>query len=273
MLTSSAAAFQASTTPERVTKIIQPAFSESASRIPNILPYKILKRPKVALVLSGGGARGVAAIGVLKALEKLEIPVDFIAGTSVGSIVGGLYASGYSTQQLQRMVDTTNWNEVLSFNDDARRSDLFLDQKQAKDRSILTVRFEKLQPIIPQSFSTGQRLTNFLNLLALQGIYHPNPSFDNLRIPFRAVTTDLVSGKMIVIDKGDLAEAMRASMSVPLLFSPVARDDSTRLLDGGLISNIPVDVARDWGADIVIAVDVTSPLRPAANLGAPWEIA
>lgn len=273
LLTSSAAAFQASTTPERVTKIIQPAFSGSASRIPNILPYKILKRPKIALVLSGGGARGVAAIGVIKALEKLEIPVDFIAGTSVGSIVGGLYASGYSTQQLQRMIDTTNWNEVLSFSDDARRSDLFLDQKQAKDRSILTVRFEKLQPIIPQSFSTGQRLTNFLNLLALQGIYHPNPSFDNLRIPFRAVTTDLVSGKMIVIDKGDLAEAMRASMSVPLLFSPVARDDSTRLLDGGLISNIPVDVAREWGADIVIAVDVTSPLRPAANLAAPWEIA
>lgn len=273
LLTSSPAiAFQTSNPVVGVSKIIQPVFSESLSRIPNILPYKNLKRPKIALVLSGGGARGVAAIGVLRALEKLEIPVDFIAGTSVGSIVGGLYASGYSTQQLQRMVDTTNWNDVLSFNDEARRSDLFLDQKQAKDRSILTVRFEKLQPIIPQSFSTGQRLTNFLNLLSLQGIYHPNPGFDNLRIPFRAVATDLVSGKIIVIDKGDLTEAMRASMSVPLLFSPVARD-TTRLLDGGLVSNIPVDVAREWGADIVIAVDVTSPLRPAANLNAPWEIA
>lgn len=273
LLTSSpAAAFQTSNPAVSVTKIIQPVFSELPSRIPNILPYKNLKRPKVALVLSGGGARGVAAIGVIKALEKLGISVDFIGGTSVGSIVGGLYASGYSTQQLQRMVDTTNWNDVLSFNDDARRSDLFLDQKQAKDKSILTVRFEKLQPIIPQSFSTGQRLTNFLNLLSLQGIYHPNPSFDNLRIPFRAVATDLVSGKMIVIDKGDLTEAMRASMSVPLLFSPVARD-TARLLDGGLVSNIPVDVAREWGADIVIAVDVTSPLRPAANLNTPWEIA
>ncbi|MBI3585827.1 MAG: BamA/TamA family outer membrane protein [Ignavibacteriales bacterium] len=272
LATSSVTAFQTSNPSVSGSKIIQPVFRESPSRIPNILPFKNLKRPKVALVLSGGGARGVAAIGVIKTLEKLGISVDFIGGTSVGSIVGGLYASGYSTQQLQRMVDTTNWNDVLSFNDDARRSDLFLDQKQAKDKSILTVRFEKLQPIIPQSFSTGQRLTNFLNLLSLQGIYHPNPSFDNLRIPFRAVATDLVSGKMIVIDKGDLTEAMRASMSVPLLFSPVARD-TTRLLDGGLVSNIPVDVAREWGADIVIAVDVTSPLRPAANLNAPWEIA
>ncbi len=256
----------------RITKRIDPEFSQNPPHLPNFLRYKSVKRPKIAVVLSGGGARGVSSIGVLKVLEQADIPVDLIVGTSIGSILGGLYASGYSIDQLTQMVDTTNWADVLSFNDDARRSDLFLDQKIAEDRSILTVRFQGLEPILPQSLSTGQRLTNYLNLLVLQGIYHPSPSFDNLRIPFRAVTTDLVSGKSVVLDRGDLTEALRASVSVPLLFSPVPRD-SARLLDGGLVSNIPVDAARHWGADLVIAVDVTSPLRPAARLNAPWEIA
>ncbi len=256
----------------RVTKTIRPEFNESPERIPSFLPHKTLKRPKVGLVLSGGGARGVASIGVLRVLEEADVPVDMIVGTSIGSILGGLYASGYSIDKLQRMVDTTNWADVLSFSDDARRSDQFLDQKIAEDRSILTVRFQGLEPILPQSLSTGQRLTNYLNLLVLQGIYHPNPSFDDLRIPFRAATTDLVSGRSVVLDRGDLTEALRASVSVPLLFSPVPRD-SARLLDGGLVSNIPVDAARNWGADIVIVVDVTSPLRPLSKLNAPWEIA
>ncbi|HTY38125.1 MAG TPA: patatin-like phospholipase family protein, partial [Bacteroidota bacterium] len=251
---------------------IEPEFNKTPPHIPNFLPYKSVRRPKVALVLSGGGARGVASIGVLKVFEQADVPIDLIVGTSIGSILGGLYASGYSINQLEQMVDTTNWADVLSFNDDARRSDLFLDQKIAEDRSLLTVRFQGLEPILPQSLSTGQRLTNYLNLLVLQGIYHPSPKFDDLRIPFRAVTTDLVSGKAVVLDRGDLTEAMRASVSVPLLFSPVPRD-SARLLDGGLVSNIPVDVAQAWGADIIVAVDVTSPLRPAGRLNAAWEIA
>jgi NTE family protein len=253
-------------------KTIRPDFSQSPDRLPNFLSFKSVKRPKVAVILSGGGARGIASIGVLKVLEEQNIPIDFIAGTSIGSILGALYASGYSIAQLHAMVDTTNWDDVLSFTDEARRADLFLDQKVAADRSILTVRFQGLEPVLPQSLSTGQRLMNYLNLLVLQGIYHPNPSFDDLRIPFRAVTTDLVSGTSIVLDRGDLTEALRASASVPLLFSPVARD-STRLTDGGLVSNIPVDAALKWGADIVIAVDVTSPLRPLSKLNAPWEIA
>jgi len=267
-----AVAFQARDEHGPATKVIQPIFSESRQLIPNFLPYKSVKRPKVALVLSGGGARGVAGIGVLQVLEEAKIPIDLIVGTSIGSILGGLYASGYSTEQLRQMVDTTNWEDVLSLSDEARRSDLFLDQKIAADRSILTVRFKGLQPILPEALSTGQRLTNYLNLLVLQGIYHPSPSFDDLRIPFRAATTDLVSGKQVVLDRGDLTEAMRASVSAPLLFSPVIQD-TAQLLDGGLVSNIPVDVARRWGADIVIAVDVTSPLRPASKLHAPWEIA
>jgi NTE family protein len=267
-----AVALQARDEQRPATRIIQPLFSESRQLIPNFLPYKSVMRPKVAVVLSGGGARGVAAIGVLEVLEQAKIPIDLIVGTSMGSILGGLYASGYTTDQLRRMADTTNWEDVLSLSDEARRSDLFLDQKIAADRSILTVRFKGMRPILPEALSTGQRLTNYLNLLVLQGIYHPGPSFDDLRIPFRAVTTDLVSGKQVVLDRGDLTEAMRASVSVPLLFSPVIQD-TTQLLDGGLVSNIPVGVARRWGADIVIAIDVTSPLRPASKLHAPWEIA
>ena len=255
-----------------VTRTIEPDFSSTPQLLPDFLPYKSVNRPKIAVVLSGGGARGMASIGVLKVLEQAEIPIDLIVGNSIGSILGGLYASGYSIGQLKQMVDTTNWADVLSFNDDARRSDLFLDQKIAEDRSILTVRFQGFEPILPQSLSTGQRLTNYLNLLVLQGIYHPNPSFDGLRIPFRAVATDLVSGKAVVLDRGDLTQAMRASVSVPLLFSPVPRD-SALLFDGGLVSNIPVDVARNWGADLIVAVDVTSPLRPATKLNAAWEVA
>ena len=263
---------EAQTQSPKILTTIRPEFSQVPDHIPNFLPFKSVKRPKVGVVLSGGGARGIASIGVLKVLEEADIPIDFIAGTSIGSILGALYASGYSIEQLHAMVDTTNWDDVLSFSDEARRSDLFLDQKVAADRSILTVRFQGLEPVLPQSLSTGQRLMNYLNLLVLQGIYHPNPSFDDLRIPFRAVTTDLVSGKSVILDRGDLTEALRASASVPLLFSPVARD-SARLTDGGLVSNIPVDAALKWGADIVIAVDVTSPLRPLSRLNAPWEIA
>jgi NTE family protein len=266
------AASEASAQSQKTSTTIRPEFNSVPDHIPNFLPFKSVKRPKVAVILSGGGARGIASIGVLKVLEDAEIPIDFIAGTSIGSILGALYASGYSIEQLRAMVDTTTWDDVLSFSDDARRSDLFLDQKAAADRSILTVRFEGFEPILPQSLSTGQRLMNYLNLLVLQGIYHPNPSFDDLRIPFRAVTTDLVSGKSVILDRGDLTEALRASVSVPLLFSPVVRD-SARLTDGGLVSNIPVDVALNWGANIVIAVDVTSPLRPLSKLNAPWEIA
>jgi len=255
-----------------VTWKISPELSEETEKIPNLVPHRHTKRPKVALVLSGGGARGIAAIGVLKSLRRHEIPIDLIVGTSMGSVVGGLYAAGYSIEQLETVVDTTRWDDLLAFGEETRRRDLFLDQKIAEDRSILVLRFDKFQPILPEAISTGQRLTDYLNILALQGLYHPNPSFDDLRIPYRAVATDLVTGRRVVIDQGSLAMAMRASMTVPLLFSSVKRD-TLQLLDGGLVANVPVDVARESGADVIIAVDVTSPLRPADKLNAPWEIA
>jgi NTE family protein len=252
--------------------IIKPDFSDAAPRYPNLSSFHPIQRPKVAIVLSGGGARGIAAIGVLRVLERNRMPADLIVGTSMGSIIGGLYAMGYSSDQLQRMVDTTDWDELLSFTDDARRRDLFLDQKLARDRSVLVLRFDGFSPVIPKAFSTGQRLSKYLNILSLQGIYQPDPSFDDLRIPFRAVTTDLVTGKRIVIDSGDMTEALRASMAIPLLFSSVPRD-SMQLLDGGVVGNLPVDVALEQHAEIVVAVDMVSPLRPKSSLNAPWEIA
>jgi len=236
----------------------------------DLVPLQSVKRPKIGLVLSGGGARGAAQLGVLKVLEQHSIQIDAIVGSSMGAIVGGLYASGYSTEQLQVLIDTTNWNEVLAFADESERTNLFVGQKQTVDRNLLTIRFDGLTPIIPSSLSSGQRLTNFINRLALQAIYHPAPSFDDLKIPFRAVATDIISGRKVVMSSGDLSEALRASMAIPLLYTGVKKD-TLELIDGGILNNIPVEVARDMGMDIVIAVNTSSPLRPATQMNAPWE--
>lgn len=230
------------------------------------------KRPKIGLVLSGGGARGLAQIGVLKALEKHHIPIDVVVGNSFGSVIGGLYASGYTTANLETLAMTTNWSELLSFSEETKRTDLFVGQKQTQPEGYLVLRFDGLQPIIPSSISGGQRLSSFFTYLDLQALYHPEHTFDDLKIPFRATATDLLSGRRIVIDRGSLAEALRSSITVPLLYSSVDRD-SMSLVDGGLTSNIPVDVARSMGCDIVLVVNSTSPMRTADQLNAPWEIA
>lgn len=229
-------------------------------------------RPKIGLVLSGGGARGLAQIGVLKVLEAHNIPVDAIVGNSLGSVIGGLYASGYSTAQIESIAVATDWSELLSFSEETKRTDLFVGQKEAHEEGYLVIRFDGLEPIIPSAISGGQRLSNFFSFVCLQAKYHPGPSFDDLKIPFRAVATDLLTGRRVVLDRGSLAEAMRASVTVPLLYSPLTRD-SMSLVDGGLTSNIPVDLARSMNCDVVIAVNSTSPMRNAGQLGAPWEIA
>jgi NTE family protein len=228
--------------------------------------------PRVGLVLSGGGARGISHIGVLKVLERLNIPVDFVAATSMGAIVGGLYASGWTPAEIESLVLNTKWDEVIALTGRTDRAEQLPDWKSASDKNFLVVRFERWQPVIPTSISSGQRFTDLLNSLVLRSPYHPVTSFDDLKIPFRAVTTDLVSGRRIVLGKGPLAEAMRASATVPLIFSPIEKD-SMQLVDGGLVANIPVDVARQAGCDIVIAVDVTSGLRTAEEISAPWEAA
>ena len=229
-------------------------------------------RPKVGLVLSGGGARGLAQIGVLRVLEKHHIPIDAIVGNSFGSVIGGLYAAGYSPYEIESIATHTNWSELLSFSEETKRTDLFVGQKQWQQEGFLVIRFDGLQPVIPSSLSGGQRLSNFFSYLTLQALYHPHPSFDDLEIPFRATATDLYSGKRIVMDRGSLSEAMRASVTVPLLYTPL-EIDSMLLVDGGLVSNIPVDIAKSLGCDVVIVVNSTSSLRKSSQLNAPWEIA
>jgi NTE family protein len=252
--------------------VVRPEFHDARLRANEVLPRKELRRPRVGLVLSGGGARGMSQIGVLKALERHGVPIDFISGTSMGAIIGGLYASGWTTAEIESIALHTDWDEVLSLVEDTRRTELFPDQKVAVDRSFLVVRFKGFQPVIPPAVSSGQRLTNMLSTLTLQSLYHPNPSFDDLKIPFRAVATDLISGKRVVQSEGSLAEALRATTTVPLLFTPIEKD-GMQLVDGGLVTNIPVDVAQDAGCDIVIAVDATSGLRRSDEMKTPWETA
>ncbi len=241
--------------------------SEIAGRF---FPYLERSKPKIALVLSGGGSRGISQIGVLEALEDAHIPIDMIVGTSMGSIIGGLYASGYSAHQLDSIALSQNWNRLLALSDAVSRSDLFLQQKQDEEQSFLVIRLNGFEPILPSALASGQRLTTLLTRLVLNAPYRVVNSFDDLKIPFRSVATDMVSGKRVVISKGDLAQAMRASSTVPVVFTPI-RKDSLQLVDGGLVSNIPVDVARSMGADIVVAVNTTSPLRSEANIETPWD--
>ena len=226
-------------------------------------------RPKIGLVLSGGGSRALVHIGVLKALEENNIPIDLIVGTSMGSMLGGLYASGYDPDALLRIMKHINWQGI--YKDAPGRSVLYVGQKAEQDRYLLPIRFDNGNPFIPVAYSPGQRILSILSDLILKAQYQARDNFDNLRIPFRSVATDLVSGKMIALSKGNLAESINASLAVPLLFSPVPLD-SMLLVDGGLRANLPVEVARRAGMDIVIAVDVTASLRSKDRLKAPWEI-
>ncbi len=241
------------------------------------LPFGLTERvaapmPRVALALSGGGARGLAQIGVLKALIDSNIPFDIIAGTSMGSIIGGLYSAGYSVEQIDSIAKNTNWDNLLASDRETNRRELFVDQKITEDKAIFSLRLKGLKPILPTSLSGGQKISNFLNLLVFQAPIHVDSSFDELREKFRAVCSNLVTGNPVIIGKGSLSEAMRASSSVSFLLSPVQMD-SLILVDGGLVANIPVKIARSLGGQYVIAVNTTSSLHTRQQLSLPWEVA
>lgn len=249
----------------------KPHFDEATNTIRFALPSADYYRPRVALVLSGGGARGIAQIGVLKKLEEAGIPIDYIVGSSMGAIVGGLYASGYSAAELDSIMTNTSWRDILSV-DERVRSDQFLDQKLEDDRSLITLRFNDYQFVVPEAISAGYRLTAFLNQLVWNSVYHSNGDFNRLKVPFRAVATDLVRGEPAILKSGNLVTAMRASATVPLRFTPV-KLDSMILVDGGIMSNIPVEAAQEFRPDIIIAVNTTSPLLEPEALDKPWNVA
>jgi NTE family protein len=215
-------------------------------------------RLKIGLVLSGGGARGAAHIGVLKVLDELHLHVDAIAGTSMGAVVGGLYASGMSGRQIENLFTSVDWQDA--FSDRPRRADLGFRRKQ-EDRDFLVnlplgVQGHRLQ--IPTGLIQGQKLTQLLRRATLP--VADISRFDELPTRFRAVATDLESGAAVIMDSGDLTTALRASMSAPGFLAPVERDGRL-LVDGGLVENLPIDVARSMGVDVLIVVDAGFPLQ------------
>ncbi|HLU07266.1 MAG TPA: patatin-like phospholipase family protein [Woeseiaceae bacterium] len=214
-------------------------------------------RPRIGLVLGGGGARGAAHIGVLRELERLRVPVHAIAGTSMGAIIGGLYASGMTPQELENLISNLDWAEV--FQDAPQRESLSYRRKQ--DDVDFPVEFElglnrgRLQ--LPKGLIQGQKLSPLLRELTLD-VAHIS-DFDELPTPFRALASDIETGESIVLSEGDLTLAMRASMSAPGFFAPVIVD-GRMLVDGGLVGNLPIETIREMNVDIIIAVDVEFPL-------------
>jgi predicted acylesterase/phospholipase RssA len=210
-------------------------------------------RPKIGLVLGGGGARGGAHIGVLKLIEEYRVPVDVIVGTSFGAFVGALYASGLGSDEIEQLV--LNADLQNKFMSNIPRDALSFRRKRDDDESLVKYRLgiKDGKPQFPRGIVSGQEFRLWLDevLFEVRGV----DNFDDLPIPFRAVTTDIVTGEQIVMGEGVVTTAIYASMAVPGLLPPAEQEDRL-LVDGGLVNNLPVDVARDLGADIVIAVDV-----------------
>jgi len=232
-------------------------------------PAETDPRPRIGLVLGGGGARGAAHIGVLRELERLRIPVDAIAGTSMGAIIGGLYASGHGVDDLERIVSSLDWNDA--FTDDEKRSNKRYRRKQDDiDYPIgfeLGIRDGRLQ--LPKGAIAGQKVGLILRELTLH--VPVGADFDELPIPFRAVASDLATGEQYEMGQGDLAVAIRASMAAPGIIAPVPVDGRT-LVDGGLGGNVPVDTVRGMDVDVVIAVDVEFPLYEPEQLQSALDI-
>src|SRR5687768_1300675 len=206
-------------------------------------------RPRVGLVLSGGGARGAAHVGVLKVIDEMRIPIDAIAGTSMGAVVGGLYASGMPVTEIDKLLRSVNWEDA--FRDRPPREELGFRRKQ-DDREFL-VRYAMGVTnkgfVLPRGLVQGQKLEQVLRRASLP--VAAIQRFDSLPIPFRAVATDLETGEAVIMDSGDLVTAMRASMSAPGVFAPAERDGRL-LVDGGLVENLPVEIARSMHVDVLI---------------------
>ena len=188
-------------------------------------------RPKVGLVLGGGGAKGAAEVGVLKVLEELDIPIDYIVGTSIGSIVGGLYACGYSANDLETLFREQEWLSLIG-----NRNIAFQNEY-----------------VEGFGFLRAEQVSYLLDSLTSE--YNNIGDFDRLPIPFRCVAVDINSQEEVILNGCELELAMRASMAIPGVFKPVKWDGHT-LVDGGMLNNLPVDVVKQMGADIVIAIDL-----------------
>ncbi len=224
-------------------------------------------RQKIGLVLSGGGAKGLAHIGVIKVLEEEGIRPDYITGTSMGSIVGALYALGYNTAEMDSIVTSIDWDGV--FNDGLSRSMLSMEEKIDDGRFILEIPIREFSIAFPRGLIAGHKLSLLLTRLMLPG--SSVEDFDNLPIPFRCIATDLESGQAVVLKKGYLAKATRASMAIPTVVTPI-EIDGRLMVDGGIVRNFPVQDVIDMGADYVIGVDVGAPLRDRSEINSLFDV-
>ncbi|MGL4995329.1 MAG: patatin-like phospholipase family protein, partial [Deefgea sp.] len=218
----------------------------------------LAERPRVGLVLGGGGARGFAHVGVLKVMEENRIPVDCVIGTSIGSLVGAAYAVGRTPAEMEERILKADWNDLLSTSL-PRQKNTFRQKQDSRHSLLIELGLSDSGEIkLPDSAISTQKIGFFLRELTFAGTV---ANFDQLAIPYRAIATDFETGEMVVQKDGDLVTAMRASMSVPGVF-PVVEAKGRYLVDGGLVRNLPVDVARETCADVVIAIDVGSaPLK------------
>lgn len=225
-------------------------------------------RKKVGVVLSGGGAKGMAHIGALKVIEKAGIPIDYVVGTSMGSIIGGLYSIGYTPQQMDSLVRHRDWTVLLS--DKIPRSEQNMAEREASEKYVFSLPFGKgAKTKMSGGLINGFNLANLFSELTLG--YHDSIDFNQLPIPFACVSENIVDGSEVNFHNGILATAMRASMAIPGVFTPV-RLDSMVLVDGGVVNNYPVNVARAMGADLIIGVDVQSELKSAKELNSASSI-
>ena len=225
------------------------------------------ERPKIGLVLSGGGAKGVAHIPILKLLDELDIPIDCIAGTSAGGIMGGLYAAGYSGADIERIISALDWEDLFSDRPPRGLTPFF--EKRLDGRYQLEFPLRKGVPSTPRGLIAGQKFYSLFSSL-----FFPLPAdlrFDDLPIPFRCVAVNIITGNQVVLESGSLARALRATMAIPTIFAPVEWDEYL-LVDGGLLNNLPVDVVNDMGADVVIAVDLANPLNTRDELATAEKI-
>lgn len=237
-------------------------FSQTTNPTSNNLQTK--KRPKIGLVLSGGGARGFAHIGVIKVLEENHIPVDYISGASMGGLVGALYSTGRTPADMEQLVETLDWNKLLRGKPDF--DDLTFRRKEDRRNlpGAITLGGKTAKNLrLPSSLNPGHEVGLVLDRLMLP--YGDNTDFDNLPIPFRCVATDLVNAETVVLKSGSLAQSLRATMAIPAVFAPVELNGKI-LADGGILNNIPTDVAKEMGAEIIIVVNIETPIGDRSSL-------
>ncbi len=227
-------------------------------------PKAAAPRPRIGLVLSGGGARGLAHVGVLKVLERERVPVDIIVGTSMGAVIGGLYATGMRAEEIERELLAVRWDDVFAQRVSRRELTQRRKEQDFEISAVIELGLRDGELRLPQAAVSSRGLESLLRRYTLP--VRNIERFDKLPIPFRAVATDMETGAAVELDGGDLATALRSSMSVPGVFAPI--DSGGRILgDGGLVNNLPVDIARRMGADIVIAVNVGTPIGGRESLG------